>query len=100
MPVYDSIPSFHALAVHSLDEKQPYSDWFETTYVGKLGCGRRLLVIAIGSSWKMEYECSCSVESTNNQYHLGKMAQPHCIYHGHADISKFTKELKEDNSLN
>ena len=26
LPLNDTIPSFHALAVHSVDEKQPFSD--------------------------------------------------------------------------
>ena len=28
------------------------------------------------------------------------MAQPYCIHHAHPDISKFTENFKEDNSLN
>lgn len=26
LPLNDTIPSFHALAIHSVDEKQPFSD--------------------------------------------------------------------------
>ena len=40
-PAQDTIPSFHALAAHSEDDKQPALDYFETTCVGDFHGGRR-----------------------------------------------------------